>query len=391
MLSFTGFRCEEGVIPAGEPQRLTPATLDAGYPTWMPGSQEILFSTAGGSLRGNLWRLVVADKDGGETTPARLPFVGEDGLMPVVSRPRPGLPSRLVYVRSFQDSNIWRVETSAPGATASAPPVVSISSTRSESTPHLSPDGRRVAFPSNRSGEWEIWLADPDGSNAVQLTFVRAISGAPRWSPDGERIVFQSNPEGQFEVYVIPAAGGKPQNLTSHPASDFRPSFSRDGKSIYFTSTRTGQRQIWKMPASGGNASQVTNNGGFAAFESPDGTYVYYNERMDTPSPLWRLPTSGGVPLKLLDSVVLGAFAVLNRGIYYIDRPSGEGGNLYIDRPSGETRLQYFDFATRRSTTVAHNLGNVYLGLTASRDGRTIFYSRIDSSIDDLMLVENFQ
>jgi hypothetical protein len=85
------------------------------------------------------------------------------------------------------------------------------------------------------------------------------------------------------------------------------------------------------------------------------------------------------------------AFAVLDGGIYYIDRPSGEGGNLYIDRPSGETRLQYFDFATRRSTTVARNLGNVYLGLTASRDGRTIFYSRVDSSVDDLMLVENFR
>ena len=118
---------------------------------------------------------------------------------------------------------------------------------------------------------------------------------------------------------------------------------------------------------------------------------VYYNERMDTPSPLWRLPTSGGAPVKVLDGVVLGAFAVLDGGIYYIDRPSGEGGNLYIDRPSGETRLQYFDFATRRSTTVARNLGNVYLGLTASRDGRTIFYSRVDSSVDDLMLVENFR
>jgi Tol biopolymer transport system component/DNA-binding winged helix-turn-helix (wHTH) protein len=384
-------RLREGVIPVGEPQRLTPATLDAGYPTWMPSSKEILFSTAGGSLRGNLWRLVVADKEGGQTTPARLPFVGEDGLMPVVSPLRPGLPSRLVYVRSFQDSNICRVETSAPGVAASGPPVVSICSTRSEATPHLSPDGRRVAFTSNRSGESEIWLADPDGSNAIRLTFVRAVSGAPRWSPNGERIVFQSNPEGQFEVYLIPAAGGKPQNLTSHPASDFRPSFSRDGKWIYFTSTRTGERQIWKMPASGGDASQVTNNGGFAAFESPDGTYVYYNERMDTPGPLWRLPTSGGVPVKLLDTVVLGAFAVLDGGIYYIDRPSGEGGNLYIDRPSGETRLQYFDFATRRSTTVARNLGNVDTPLTASADGRTILYSRVDSSVDDLMLVENFR
>ena len=73
-------------------------------------------------------------------------------------------------------------------------------------------------------------------------------------------------------------------------------------------------------------------------------------------------------------------------------RPAlGWGGILNIDQPSGTTRLQYFDLETRRSTTVARNLGNVYLGLTASPDGRRIFYSRVDSSMDDLMLVENFR
>jgi dipeptidyl aminopeptidase/acylaminoacyl peptidase len=218
-----------------------------------------------------------------------------------------------------------------------------------------------------------------------------ADTGAPRWSPDGERIVFQSYREGQNDVYMISAVGGRPRNLTSHPANDARPTFSWDGYWIYFLSNRSGERQIWKIPASGGTAVPMTKNGGFAASESPDGAYLYYNDRMDTPGPLWRLPTSGGVPVKMLDGVVRGAFALLDGGIYYIDQPSGEGGILNIDRPFGETRLQYFDFATRRSTTVARNLGNVYLGLTASPDGRTILYSRVDSSIDDLMLVENFR
>ena len=371
-----------GLTGVGEPQPLTPAALDAGYPTWIPGNKEILFSA-----RGSLWRLVVP----GRNTPARLPFAGEDGIMPAVSRFQPGRAPRLVYVRSFQDSNIWRVDVPAPGATASAPPVVSLASTRIDSTPQLSPDGRRVAFASTRSGGWEIWLADLDGSNAVQLTSMGADSGAPCWSPDGELIVFQSNPEGQFHVYVIGVAGGKPQNLTSHAAAEWRPSFSRDGRWIYFTSNRTGQRQIWKVPASGGDAVQVTNNIGFAAFESPDGTYLYYNQTMETPSPLWRQPVSGGLPVNVLEGVVRAAFTVLDRGIYYIDRPSREGGLLFTDQPSGETRLRYFDFTTRRTATVARNLGNVFLGLTASKDGRTILYSRVDSSVDDLMLVENFR
>ena len=73
------------------------------------------------------------------------------------------------------------------------------------------------------------------------------------------------------------------------------------------------------------------------------------------------------------------AFVALERGIYY------------IDQPSGEARLQFFDFATSKSATVAGNLGEIVLGLTASPDGCTILYSRVDSSVDDLMLVENFR
>jgi dipeptidyl aminopeptidase/acylaminoacyl peptidase len=306
--------------------------------------------------------------------------VGEDGLMPVVSRPQPGRPSRLVYVRSFADWNVWRVETSAPGAPASSPPAVTISSTRMDWNPQFSPDGRRVAFQSTRSGDWEIWLADPDGANAVQLTSMGApLTGTPRWSPNAQMIAFHSNPEGPLDIYVIPAAGGKPRRLTSHPATDQVPSFSRDGRWIYFSSNRTGEYQIWKIPASGGDAVQVTHNVGYVAFESLDGAHVYYTQTANPPSDLWRLPTSGGQPVKLVEGVVSRAFVVLERGIYY------------IDRPTGEARLQFFDFAAGRSTTVARNLGDVQMGLAASADGRTILYSRVDSSVNDLMLVENFR
>jgi dipeptidyl aminopeptidase/acylaminoacyl peptidase len=354
----------------------------------MPDSREILFS-----VRGGLRRLVVVGKEPGESQPAPLPFVGEDGLMPVVSRPQPGRPSRLVYVRSFADDNIWRVETPAPGAPASSPPVVSaISSTRGDWFPQFSPDGRRVAFASDRSGEGGIWLADPDGSNIIQLASMGAFAtGHPRWSPGGERIVFHSNREGQPDVYVIPAAGGKPRNLTSHPANDAFPSFSRDGQWVYFQSNRTGERRMWKIPAAGGEAVQVTNTVAYAPLESPDGAFLYYVETLDRPSPLWRLPVSGGDPVQVREGVFLGNYVVLQGGIYYIDKPSGQGGVYYLDKPSGETRLQYFDFATRRSTTVARNLGTVDAFLTASPDGRTLLYCRVDSSVDDLMLVENFR
>jgi hypothetical protein len=125
--------------------------------------------------------------------------------------------------------------------------------------------------------------------------------------------------------------------------------------------------------------------------ESPDGAFLYYVETLDKPSPLWRRPVSGGDPVQVLEGVFFGNYVVLQGGIYYIDKPSGQGGVYYLDKPSGETRLQYFDFATRRSTTVARNLGAVDAFLTASPDGRTLLYCRVDSSVDDLMLVENFR
>jgi eukaryotic-like serine/threonine-protein kinase len=143
-------------------------------------------------------------------------------------------------------------------------------------------------FGSNRSGEYEIWLADPDGAHAVQLTSMGArMTGTPRWSPDGQTIAFDSYLEGQPEIYVIPAAGGKPRRLTSHRANDTVPSFSADGKWIYFSSNRTGENRIWKVPASGGEAVQVTHNAGCVVFESPDAAYVYYTETTGTPSALW--------------------------------------------------------------------------------------------------------
>jgi eukaryotic-like serine/threonine-protein kinase len=359
-----------GVTAGGDARRLTEASLNAANPTWMPTGDEILFAA-----QDHLWRLSVP----GDAPPTRLAFVGENGSMPMVSRAGSSTALRLVYVRSLTDENIWRVETSGTAAPALTPPVVAISSTSSDLNPQLSPDGRRVAFQSNRSGEFEIWLADLDGGNSVRLTSMAAPrTGTPRWSPDGSVIAFNANPEGHWETYLIPAAGGKPRRLMSDPTNDNIPSFSRDGRWIYFSSNRSGEFQIWRVPTTGGDAVQVTRNGGYVAFEGADGA-VYYTQTSAAPSILWRLDSPGGVPFKVVEGVVWRNFAVLDRGIYY------------IDQPSSETRLQFFDFASQRPTTIARGLGDVRYGMTASADGRTILYSRVDSSIDDLMLVEHFR
>ena len=374
-----------GTTPVGEPLRLTEATLNAETATWIPDSREILFAA-----RGSLWRL----QTGGKHKPARLPFVGEYGHSPVISRSQPDRPAQLLYVRSYDDGNIWRLQTSAPGAPPDSAPTVTIASTRLEDMPHLSPDGRRVTFTSDRSGDWEIWTSDVDGRNAVALTSMQAsASGYPHWNPKGDEIAYHTNADGQWEVYVVSVNGGKPRRITDNPASDYSPSFSRDGKWIYFCSNRDGKtfHSIWKVAATGGEPIQLTTSVAFGPQESPDGAFIYYVESVEAPSTLWRIPAGGGRAERVLDGVYLSNFVVLEGGIYFVDRVGGAEGVHYADLPLVTTRLQYYDFRTRRTTTVHRDLGRIDLPITSSADGRVILFPRLDLSVNDLMLVSRFR
>jgi len=376
---FIRVSLDAGFVPDGEPVPLT-EMLSAGRAAWTPDGREILFGS-----RGALWRL--SAMNGG--TPARLAFVGQDGLSPAVARTA-DRRQRLVYVRSLTDVNVWRLTSPAPGAPASSPSAIAVASTRVDAIANLSPDARQLAFLSNRSGDSQIWVARHDGADAFQLTSLafRSTPGFPRWSPDGRLIAFHGDPDGRPEVFLVPAAGGRPRMLIKDAAY---PTFSRDGQWIYAASAReNGELRICKIPARGGELVQVTNNTGTLAIESYDGD-LYYVDATDRPGSLWRLAAAGGPVDKIVSGIILGNFDVAEGGVYYIDRVSGEASGFSTDRPGGETRLQYFDFSTQQSTTVAVNLGIVGFGLSVTRDGREVFYSRVDSSLDELMVVDDFR
>src|SRR5437763_1434865 len=110
-----------------------------------------------------------------------------------------------------------------------------------------SPDGKQIAFASARTGNFDIWVMNADGSDQRRLTTNPTMDCWPAWSPDGKRIAFTSNRDGNYEIYVMNADGTGQRNLTAHPAQDNYATWSPDGKRIAFISTRDGGHDIYVM------------------------------------------------------------------------------------------------------------------------------------------------
>jgi len=357
----------EGLKATAEPRKLTPEPWAAENLAWSASGREIIFS-ANFLASVGLWRIAAF----GESQPQPL-TVGENGSFLTISERR----ARLVYSREVADTNIWSLELSSLQSKPTP-----FNSTQGESNPQISPDGEKVAFSSNRSGSFEIWTCDLDGSNPVQLTSIgKGHTASPRWSPDSRWVSFDSDyMDGQFDIYVVDTKGGRPQRLTSHPALDIVPSWSRDGRWIYFASNRSGSYQVWKMPRSGGDAIPITKGGGFVPLESPDGRFVYYTKSFDDRR-IWRAPSQGGEETEVLGPIFRCNFDVAQNGIYFMSQPDS----------SKRHYIRFFSFATREIRDIApiENPGANYISV--SPDGRSILYLKIDQEGSDLMLVENFQ
>ena len=145
--------------------------------------------------------------------------------------------------------------------------------------PVVSPDGRTVAFESNRDGSWQLYAMDINGSSITRLTKTPGTSGEAGFSPDGKKIVFVSERGGSSQVYAMDPTGSHVTRLTAPPAESGGPVFNPDGTRIYFTSVREGRRQIYSMNADGSCVTRVTNTIGDNAHLrfSPDGRRVVFD------------------------------------------------------------------------------------------------------------------
>ncbi len=84
---------------------------------------------------------------------------------------------------------------------------------------------RKIAFTSNRDGNYEVYVMDADGTNPTRLTNNTTYDRVPAWSPDGSQIAFDSRRDGNYEVYVMDADGTNQTNRTNNPADDRSPAW----------------------------------------------------------------------------------------------------------------------------------------------------------------------
>jgi len=163
--------------------------------------------------------------------------------------------------------------------------------------PTWSPDGTRLAFASNRDGNWELYLWSAADGSVTRLTTDLAYDGAPAWSPDGASLAFEGYRDGNLEIYLLDlSAGTSLVRLTKSKAGDYAPTWSPDGRYVAFTSWRDGDKEIYLADLEADTVRNLTNYPAAddeAPAWSPDGTAIAFTSWRDGNAELYVMHPDG--------------------------------------------------------------------------------------------------
>jgi len=351
---------------------------------WAPDGNALIVSTQGSGTIHGIWRYPLEPG----SRPQRISEGVGDAIDPTSARRL----NRIAWLDQIEDSNIYRISLQDEAA-----PLKLIASTRRDVAPNYASDGR-IAFTSDRSGTWQIWIASPDGSQQQRAT---NLSGAnlkrPRWSPDTRYIAFERMDLHRIVVMKCEAGTancGPPVPLTaaggSDPYSEEYAWWSADGAAVYFASNRTGTEEIWKQPwPPVSPAVQITRHGGSWPVESPDGRWLYYAKTGT--NGIWRLSVKdeeGGASSS--EEMVLGPL----EGLYQNGWTVTHDEVLFVIRnPNPHTSdIRAYGLRTGKLRNVASRIPvEIPLDITeisVSPDGRWGVYWQIDRSGCNIMVAD---
>jgi TolB protein len=265
----------------------------------------------------------------------------------------------------------------ASGRPTGAPRPVVVT-TREESRGAWSPDGRRIAFNSDRGGDMSIWVHSLEDGSTRQLTHGPGGDYQPHWSPDGRRLVFFSARSGNADLWMVEVESSALTQLTTSPWLDINPFFSPDGRFVAFQSDRQGRMEVWVMDADGTNQRQLTDVGVLGHFLpwSRDGTSIYFRAVADGDMIPMRVDLAGGGPIPV--TVRGGAHMSFSPDWSLIADVLGHR-RLWISPVSGGDPYDVFEFEDP-------NLRIDYP--VWSPDGRWILFDRWEPEGGDVWILE---
>ncbi len=261
-----------------------------------------------------------------------------------------------------------------------------------DNSPVWSPDGARIAFYSNRDGNNEIYVMNADGANQVRLTNNAAADDLPVWSPNGGRIAFLSNRDGNLEIYVMNADGGNQVRLTNNATLDDLPAWSPDGNRIAFLSNRDGNLEIYVMNADGTNQVRLTNNAAADNFPvwSPDGAKIAFSSDRDGNLEIYVMNADGGNQVRLTNNAAADNSPVWAPGGGRLAFLSNRDGNpeIYVMNADGGNQIRVTNNAAADNSPVWAP-GGGRLAFLSDRDGNVEIYAIRADGTNETRLTNN--
>ena len=181
-------------------------------------------------------------------------------------------PGRLVLDQFDYRMNLSEVSVAPDGT----PPRVLTSGNTRDRQPVYSPDGSRIAFSSNRSGNMDLWLLDVRSGALRQVTDDPAQDWDPGFTPDGKQLMWSSDRSGNLEIWIAGTDGSGARQLTRDGVDAENPTMTRDGHYVVYTSGNPKWPGVWRIRPDGSDARRIVEGATLVPQVSPDGRHVLF-------------------------------------------------------------------------------------------------------------------
>jgi Tol biopolymer transport system component/DNA-binding winged helix-turn-helix (wHTH) protein len=353
-----------------KPRRLSLDGLPFSDFAWGPGSNQLILRGGG--------RIRVVDLDG--TIGRTLTSTRSAGTLSVAAR-----HPILAFSEGHRERNIWRWTAATDSTEALLKRI--IHSTAWDAFPSLSPDGQSIAFLTNRTGSYQLWVASRDGTASHLMAEIPSLNRfSPSWSPTGERIAVTAEIDGAPTTCIVEFPSGRTRCLPPPDGGETSATWSLDGNSVFVTRSTTGGFAIWRRPVTDGPASDavpITPGRDAQAVRLAAGPSLFFNRDLQARR-IWRCDTDGTNPEAVftLDVGQILAWRVTADGLYVGYRVQNDDRTYHI---------AFSSFRTGSTTELVAVPGRWGFEFAVDPvDDRTVFFDRMEAVDSNIFAIEHY-